>query len=265
MDTFVDERDYRLLEGDPYTFFVLRRILGEPHTLLLTDHERTLLCFSRQPFPVWIWTPDDITEEELEQTYLLAKENELMDGEHRFNIKYVLAEYFIKRAAADGLALKIETNMFAYDCPASIKPSVTADGALYQCTEDDIDELVEMRTKFHEAIDADYESAEAYRAKAEEGVRNGGMYFWKNAAGRTVSCCTWKPSGAMASVGLVYTREEARRRHYAENMVYQVTEITRQNGFLPILYTDADYAASNACYEKIGYVLRGKLCTVAKA
>ena len=30
-----------------------------------------------------------------------------------------------------------------------------------------------------------------------------------------------------------------------------------------MLYTDADYAASNACYEKIGYVLRGKLCTIA--
>jgi len=25
---------------------------------------------------------------------------------------------------------------------------------------------------------------------------------------------------------------------------------------------DADYVASNACYEKIGYVLRGKLCTI---
>ena len=29
------------------------------------------------------------------------------------------------------------------------------------------------------------------------------------------------------------------------------------------MYTDADYQASNACYEKIGYILRGKLCTVA--
>lgn len=26
-----------------------------------------------------------------------------------------------------------------------------------------------------------------------------------------------------------------------------------------MLYTDADYVASNACYEKIGYVLRGKV------
>ena len=30
-----------------------------------------------------------------------------------------------------------------------------------------------------------------------------------------------------------------------------------------MLYTNADYAASNACYRKLGYVLRGKLCSVA--
>jgi predicted GNAT family acetyltransferase len=29
-----------------------------------------------------------------------------------------------------------------------------------------------------------------------------------------------------------------------------------------MLYTDADYKASNACYEKIGYELKGKLCTI---
>ena len=29
-----------------------------------------------------------------------------------------------------------------------------------------------------------------------------------------------------------------------------------------MLYTDADYKASNACYEKIGFILRGKLCTI---
>ena len=37
---------------------------------------------------------------------------------------------------------------------------------------------------------------------------------------------------------------------------------TAANLYYEMLYTDADYAASNACYEKIGYILRGKLCTV---
>ena len=48
----------------------------------------------------------------------------------------------------------------------------------------------------------------------------------------------------------------------AENLVYQVTMKTKEAGFVPMLYTNADYEASNACYEKIGYVIRGKLCTV---
>lgn len=42
----------------------------------------------------------------------------------------------------------------------------------------------------------------------------------------------------------------------------QVSKMAKDAGYMPMLYTDADYAASNACYEKIGYVLRGKLCTI---
>ncbi len=57
-------------------------------------------------------------------------------------------------------------------------------------------------------------------------------------------------------------KNEERRKHYAEHLVYQVTVIAKNAGYIPMLYTDADYAASNACYEKIGYVLRGKLCTI---
>ena len=66
----------------------------------------------------------------------------------------------------------------------------------------------------------------------------------------------------MASINLVFTRPEFRRKHYAQNLVYQVTRLAIDAGYVPMLYTDADYTASNACYEKIGYVLQGKLCTV---
>ena len=68
--------------------------------------------------------------------------------------------------------------------------------------------------------------------------------------------------GIMSSINLVFTRPEFRRKHYAENLVYQVTKLAMDSGYVPMLYSDADYTASNACYEKIGYVLRGKLCTI---
>lgn len=77
-----------------------------------------------------------------------------------------------------------------------------------------------------------------------------------------MASCSYNPKGELASVGLVFTRPEHRRKHYADNLVYQVSKMAEAEGCLPMLYTDADYAASNACYEKIGYILRGKLCSI---
>ena len=262
MDNFADERDYKLIEADKYTFFVLGRIMGGPSTLLLSDHEKLIICYTENPFPVWIWTPDNAPSEELERAYMVAKENGLMDGAHRFIIKYELAEYFIKRAAKDGLTLKIETNMFAYDNPKPVAPTGVCDGALHKCVGGDEDVIVEFMDLFHNELDVDKESLEAYRTKAKRNIENGSIYLWKNSEGKPVASCSCNPNGEMAAIGLVYTLKDQRRKHYAEHLVYQVTKIAEANGFLPMLYTDADYVASNACYEKIGYILRGKLCTV---
>ena len=262
MDNFVDERDYKLIEVDKYTFFVLGRIMGGQSTLLLSDHEKLIICFTGNPFPVWIWTPDNASQADLERAYTVAKENGLMDGAHRFNIKYELAEYFIKRAAKDGLMLNIETNMFAYDNPNPIAPETVCDGALHKCVGDDEDIIVEFMDLFHNELDIDKESLEAYRERAKQNIEKGSLYLWKNAEGKPVASCSYNPNGEMASIGLVYTKKEHRRKHYAEHLVYEVTKIAGANGYLPMLYTDADYVASNACYEKIGYILRGKLCTI---
>ena len=61
---------------------------------------------------------------------------------------------------------------------------------------------------------------------------------------------------------LLYTKPEERRKHYALHLVYQVTRKAKDMGLTPMLYTDAEYPASNACYQKIGYALRGALCTL---
>jgi hypothetical protein len=262
LDNFANEKDYSLLESDRYTFSLLKRLLGGTNKLLLTDHKRVIVCFSNEPFPVWIWNADDASEHELDRIYILCRENGLLDGKHRFNVKYELAEYFIKRAEKDGITFKIETNMFAYENPEPIPPS-PCEGSLHQCGKDDVEVVVEFMDMFHQDIDVDHETLEEYRKKAEEGIRHGSMFFWKDAAGRNVSSCHLNPNGEMAAIGLVYTRKEARRKHFAENLVYQVTMIAKNAGFMPMLYTDADYVASNSCYEKIGYVLRGKLCTIA--
>lgn len=262
MDPFIIEKDFELLKPDKYTFFVLDRIMRGSPEVLISDHERLIICFSERPFPVWIWTPDDASEEEMERAYQLARENGLVAGEHHFNMKYNLAEYFIRRAARDGLKMKLLVNMFAYDCPEPVRPEAEADGEIYRCEMRDVEELVSFLEMFHNEIGIDQKDAAGYWADAEAFIKAGTMYFWKDAQGRHVASCRYAPNGEMASVNLVFTRPEFRRRHYAENLVYQVTVRAQEAGYVPMLYTDADYAASNACYEKIGYVLRGRLCTV---
>ncbi len=262
LDHFTDKRDDRLLEGDRYTFFVLRRILGGDCRLVLSDHERLILCYSCPPYPVWIWTANGASEAELEQTYRIAKNHGLLDGKHTFNVKYELAEVMLRLSEQDGAPLSVSTNMFAYDCPAPVKPSVRADGSLHRCVPEDLDEVTEFVELFHREIGIDQKDHEAYRADAEAHIRSGRMFLWKNAEGKSTASCKYGPNGSMAAVNLVFTRLECRRKHYAENLVYEVTLLAADEGFLPMLYTDADYAASNACYEKIGYVLRGRLCTL---
>ena len=262
MDSFVDKRDYKILENDKYTFFVLSRIMDGECELLLTDHERLIICFTKNPYPVWIWTPDGVTEEEKEKAYELIRENGLLTEGHTFNLKYDLADYFVRSSSEDAMALSIKTNMFAYNCPNPVKSYVRVDGELHRCMSEDIDELVEFMDLFHRETGVDQDSLEAYRCKAEEVIRNGRHFFWRNAEGRHVAICNFVPNGDLAGIGLVYTRKEYRRKHYAENLVYQVTQMAKDAGYMPMLYTDADYAVSNACYEKIGYVLKGKLCTV---
>ena len=93
-------------------------------------------------------------------------------------------------------------------------------------------------------------------------MANRSLYFWKDAEGKFVASCHWHPNEGMAAIGLVFTKPEARRKHFAENLVYNVTRIAEEAGYLPMLYTDADYIASNSCYERIGYIKRGELCTV---
>ena len=262
MDHAVDQRDFQLLAQDRYTFSVLSRVLHGQCRCVRTDHQRFILCHTMQPYPVWLWTPDGISEAEKEQAWQVAAETLPMAEGFRYNLKYELAEYFIARAKEEGIQAHFATNMFAYDCTEAIAPSNPTDGSLRVCTLADKEEAARLIFQFHDAVAADRMSLEDCRALAQQRIEDGGFFFWKNAGGDVVACCSRTIHDGLGCVGSVYTKPEHRRKHYAQQLVYQVTHMVAQQGFMPMLYTDADYAASNACYEKIGYVLRGKLCTI---
>ena len=263
MDRFVNEKDYALLSRDRFTFDVMARNLSSDCRLILSDHENVVLCYSIPPFPIWIWTVDHCDESVKLKVWDLLKANDLLIPGCRFNVKHDLADWMIQKAVEDGISVVIEKNLMAYECTSPIKPSCETDGYLYRVQEADAEELTKLRMAFHAELRYDEQDEASYRQKSKEQLENHvPIFFWKNGEDKTVACSQYTTSDRSANIGLVYTLPEERKKHYASMMVYQITKMALDEGFTPMLYTDADYIASNACYQKIGYEFRGDLCTV---
>ena len=256
--------DAELLKDDEYTFSVVIRSLGDPCTLTVTDGESFIIMYTVSPYPVWVWTKEGIDEETKRTVWNLCREDFPAEDGFKFNLKYEMAEYFIEQGRAEDLDLGISINMLAYDCPTPRAPERPAPGELYEATDSDLETVVDFMEQFHSELNVDVESRDSYREKAKEILNRQGMFFWKDAGGEFAAMCSFRASGDKASVNEVYTLPSKRRKGFAENLVFAITKKIRDLGLMPLLYTDADYAASNACYIKIGYRERGSICTVEK-
>ncbi|MBQ8429402.1 MAG: GNAT family N-acetyltransferase [Clostridia bacterium] len=254
--------DVSIFQQDEHCFFVLTRILQGECALTITDKKRLVICYSCSPYPVWIWLPDDATEEEKACVYKEVKENFGFDGTYRFNVKYSFAEYMKERAENDGKTIEIVTNMLAYECVNPNSPRKKPNGVFSVATEADLERATSLIESFHQAVGIDQTEASEYRMRAAALISERRLFFWTGETGEIVSMCSYTVSGDKGSIGNVFTKTDKRRRGYAAKLVYEVTKIVLQKGKRAILYTDADYAASNTCYREIGYQCKGSLCTV---
>lgn len=254
--------DKTIFKQDEYCFFVLMRILEETCTLTITDGKRLVICYSCPPYPVWIWLPDNATEQEKDRAYREIKSNFGFNNGSRFNMKYFLAEYFLDRAKKEGFPLDICTNMFTYNCETPIAPVKSVDGYLKAAEIEDLESAAEFIRAFHKEVNMDKTDMETYRKKAEAFISERSFFFWVDGHGEKVACCSYRDSMEKSSIGSVFTKAEKRRQGYASALVYQVTKLILERKKIPTLYTDADYEASNACYVNIGYRLKGNLCTI---
>ncbi|MBQ9768038.1 MAG: GNAT family N-acetyltransferase [Lachnospiraceae bacterium] len=259
--------DTALLKEDEYTFYVLGKILPYECRLTLTDHERFIACHSCFPFPVWVWLPKDAVESEKEQAWQFVKEHFLQEEGIRFNTKYFFAEYMIQRAKEEKIELEIAVNMMTYNCLQPIAPKRKAEGYVDVIAPEDkgaLETALEFTREFHEELQLDQGDAEHYRKHVEGFANDRRLFFWRDGSGEAVAMCGYNVDGNKGSVTSVFTRKDKRRYGYAANLVHEITLRIKEKGLIPILYTDADYVASNACYESIGYRVQGNLWTVGK-
>ena len=259
-----------MIASDDLIYTVLRRVLRTPCRHIVTDESHYILCHSSYPYPVWLWTAEGMNEHEKDMLWGYGKEElEAWDEEEaggtafRLNTDYPHAEAIMLRARDSGVDLQIVNNLHVYDCKEIIPYDKEVDGAARLCTADDAAHaLLMMRQFFAESV-MDKLSEEEFRQKTEVYIYARRLFFWENEAGVPVAMCAYIDNGdGTESLNNVITMPAHRRKGYAARLTAHVTKEILDKGHVPMLYTDADYAPSNACYEKIGFVRRGSLCTI---
>ena len=252
-----------ILKKDKITFSVLLRIVNNKCNKVFTDGERIIICYSNYPFPVWVWTADDVTEDELIRINSCLKAEFPVGDGYEYVILY---ELFDKLKELDEVyrSMKIYTNLLSYQCEKTIKPHKKCDGKMRQAKEEDYKLLV----KYHNDMAGEVHHSEFPWEESENIITNGiaekAIYVWENDKGEIVATVSRRKFGDTDSLSMFYTIPSERRKGYAENLVYSITEMIIEEGMLPTLYTDADYGASNSCYKKLGYIEVGSLYTIGK-
>ena len=259
-----------LIPADDCRYTVLTRILRTPCRMTMTDDHSFILCHSAYPFPIWYWTKEEATEEEVDALWHIlqpeiAKWDRVTEQGNLFSVNLTehAANHLIAQAKKDGVELSVNMRLNVYECKELKAPEKETDGAFHICTEADIEEAVKLLVHFHEETGLDKSDEKTYRQKAEVHIYAGRLFFWKDGEGKPVAMCLASDNGnGSESLTNVVTLPEGRRKGYAAHLVADVTKEILDGGETATLYADASYAPSNACYEKLGYVRKDTICTV---
>lgn len=255
--------DIGLLEADAITFSVLISILGNPCTDIYTNHKSVIICYSFPPFPVWVWVKDPGCDGDVESIGKCLKEAFPVEKGHAYNLSQGLLER-LQEKDPYFRQVGIKMGLLSHRLDRIQPITHPCDGRMAPAEDQDIGYLTRLWHNMCYEMEG-FRLDEAHcRNRVLKHMENGGMFTWRNAAGEIVALTVRADAGKYSKISGVYTLPEHRRKGYAINLVHKVSESILADGLIPILYTNAGYVASNACYRKIGFTQVGNLVTVIK-
>ena len=252
----------RLLGRDTNLYLVPWMLLRGACDTIVTDGERLIMVLSARPAPVWVYMPDDATDAELERCWQALRGTFPPEQGDAFNMKPAHAAYMKRRAQESGLTLCTVRRLHGHTCPAVCPPNKHPGGSMHAAKPADLDIAADFVLAMHRDTREGDQTPEGCRAIAQQRIENTRLFLWKDEQGAPCAMCGVSPDGERMGLSLVYTPLEKRRQGYAASLVYDVTHAILAQHRLPVIYTDADYPPSNACYAQIGYVCCGELETV---
>lgn len=239
-------------QNDKYKFNLILKNLPSLELELYSDEENYIVCRGSKKWPTWIWTKDNfdisiISEiEELIRMYLTDNEKD------KFTCKKELYDILVERDFAN-LNKDDYFEMGFLICHRTIKPK-ECDGILSKPTEEDrqvlekywYDDSIEMNG-------TDPITIEQAKQDVDEFLKDDSFYILRNPQNKIVCMANYSVTGNQAKLSHVYTPVEERKKGYAANLIYLMTNDLLEKGLVPLLYTDYNYIPSNRAYINAGY------------
>lgn len=252
-----------LMGADPVTFSVLIKILQGPCAHVFTDHKNAVVCHSASPWPVWVWCRDAGDRETVAQIAACLKEYFPVERGFDCILSYDLLEK-LKETDAYFQGVKQGMGLLSYRLDRIQEVSHPCEGSVSFVREEEISSLVSVWQDMHMEMEGRAFTPERCERSIRRMVEEKVLFAWRSDDGEILALTGRGDQDGFSKITTVYTLPQYRRKGYAMNLVHAVTETILADGLIPILYTDADYAASNACYQKIGYRLVGRLTSIRK-
>lgn len=250
-----------LMREEAITYSVLINILQGECTDIFTDSENMVVCYSASPWPVWVWCRDVEDASVVGEIARCIREKLPLEQVRACIMSEELLEK-LKETDAYFRSAERKMGLLSYRLDAICDVHYPCDGSMRLVREDEITALTDVR---HD-MSMEMEGMDLSRERCEESLRTvvsrKGLFAWCNGAGEIVALTSRGDQPPYSKIAMVYTLPGHRRKGYAINLVHAVTETILTDGLTPILYTDEGYAASNACYQKIGYRQVGCLTSI---
>lgn len=252
-----------LMQTEDITYSVLMRILQGPCADIYTDHEKVVICHSGQPWPVWVWCRD--AEDPAAVAEIVGV---LRQGLPLHTVRYCIMQEELAEKLREEDAYfqdaKPGMGLLSYRLDNIREIEYSCEGGMDLVREEEIHSLIEVWHAMHMEMEGMDQSLEHCAETMFRKVNARELFAWRTKDGKIVALTGRSDQGKYSKITSVYTLPEYRRKGYAINLVHGVTKTILADNLIPILYTDAGYTASNACYQKIGYEQVGSLVSLCK-
>ena len=215
-----------------------------------TDESSYFMAQTKIGYPVWVWTDKNISK--VKENEVKEKMKNFITGTDKVNFTCKKEFYDILKNENFNLLIDEYFEMGSYLCRKTIKPKISS-GYFCLATLDDVDVLSNYHIWNNKEINQIDISKEEAVKHISELVENKVFYVWKNNDNKIVCTAVIKTNLQFARINHVYTPVEERCKGYAKNLIYVLTNKAIDDGFVPVLYTDYNYPASNKAYMSVGY------------